>query len=217
MPAKSAAQQRFWVNTISLEHVELGVAGGFTQADHGKDTRLRRLTVGDGIVFYSPRTAMRAGQPLQQFTAIGTITGNEPYQVRMSQDFRPWRLAVQFRPCTAVAAKPLVPQLSFAPRSGALGHGVSSWTVRHSGSRLHHHRRGDDPSRLAVLAGDPVGVAVGAGPAERAMPVRWIWLGDDQAAGRRRPTWHCRHGRLLNSPQCCRRRGDPRNGRCGHW
>lgn len=114
MPAKSAAQQRFWVNTISLEHVELGVAGGFTQADHGKDTRLRRLTVGDGIVFHSPRTAMRAGQPLQQFTAIGTITGNEPYQVTMSQDFRPWRLAVQFRPCTAVAAKPLVPQLSFA-------------------------------------------------------------------------------------------------------
>lgn len=89
MPEKSAPQQRFWVNTISLEHVELGVADGFTQADHGRDTRLRKLTAGDGIVFYSPRTAMRAGQPLQQFTAIGTITGDEPYQVTMSPDFRP--------------------------------------------------------------------------------------------------------------------------------
>lgn len=115
MTEKSALQHRFWVNTVSLEHVEAGVAGSFTQADHGRDARLRTLAAGDGIVFYSPRTAMRTGQPLQQFTAIGTITGDEPYQVTMSQDFHPWRLAVQFRSCTAVAAKPLVRQLSFIP------------------------------------------------------------------------------------------------------
>lgn len=113
MSETSVRARRFWVNTVSLEHVEVGVAGGFTQADHGSDTRLRKLTAGDGIVCYSPRTAMRAGRPLQEFTAIGTVTGDEPYQVTMSQNFQPWRMAVKFRPCAAAPAKPLVHQLSF--------------------------------------------------------------------------------------------------------
>jgi hypothetical protein len=34
------AAMRYWINTVSLEHVERGVEGGFTQADHGKNTRL---------------------------------------------------------------------------------------------------------------------------------------------------------------------------------
>ena len=52
-----------WINTVSLDHVEGGVAGGFTQADHGKPDRLRRLSRGDRIAFYSPWTKMRSGSP----------------------------------------------------------------------------------------------------------------------------------------------------------
>ena len=103
----------YWINTVSLEHVELGVAGGFTQADHGKDTRLRKLRRGDGLVFYSPRTAMRSGRPLRQFTALGTITGDEPYQVEVRPDFRPWRLAMEFEATHQADAGPLLEALSF--------------------------------------------------------------------------------------------------------
>jgi hypothetical protein len=46
---------RYWINTVSRDHVQTGVEGGFTQADHGKRTRLKRLERGDRIVFYSPR------------------------------------------------------------------------------------------------------------------------------------------------------------------
>ena len=46
---------RYWINTASRDHVKGGVAGGFTQVDHGKDTRLKRMSKGDGIIFYSPR------------------------------------------------------------------------------------------------------------------------------------------------------------------
>lgn len=104
----------YWVNTVSLEHVELGVAGGFTQAHHGKDSGgLRRLKRGDGIVFYSPRTAMRSGRPLRQFTALGTIAADEPHQVEMRPDFRPWRLAVEFQDTHHADAGPLLEPLSF--------------------------------------------------------------------------------------------------------
>lgn len=107
------AEPRYWVNTVSLDHVEAGVAGGFTQADHGADTRLRQLCVGDGIVFYSPRSGFRAGPPLQRFTAIGVVTEGEPYQVAMTADFHPWRMGVRFLPAGQAEARPLVPHLSF--------------------------------------------------------------------------------------------------------
>ncbi|SEP41811.1 EVE domain-containing protein [Amycolatopsis saalfeldensis] len=105
--------RRFWINTVSLDHVEAAIEGGFTQADHGAGTRLRRPRPGDEMVFYSPRTNLRGGEPVRQFTAWATITGDKPYQVRISEDFQPWRLAVVFRPCERVEAKPLVDQLSF--------------------------------------------------------------------------------------------------------
>ena len=104
---------RTWVNTISREHVEGGVEGGFTQADHGRDTRLRRLRPGDRIVFYSPRTSYPDGEPLQQFTAIGTVAGEEPYRVTMRDDFHPWRLAVDFDVSRPAGIRPLLPRLSF--------------------------------------------------------------------------------------------------------
>lgn len=103
----------YWVNTVSLEHVQAGVEGGFTQADHGRATRLRRLRPGDGLVFYSPRTAMRGGQPVQEFTALGRITGVEPYQVELGPDFHPWRLGVEFLEVTPAPARPLVGDLDF--------------------------------------------------------------------------------------------------------
>lgn len=107
------AEPTYWVNTVSLEHVEAGVAGGFTQAGHGRDTQLRRLRPGDGIVFYSPRTAMRGGAPLQRFTARGVITGAEPYRASMSPDFHPWRLEVAFAPVQHADVRPLIGGLSF--------------------------------------------------------------------------------------------------------
>ena len=65
------AEARYWVNTVSRDHVQKGVEGGFTQADHGKNTRLKRLNQGDYLVFYSPRTHFRSGETLQAFTALG--------------------------------------------------------------------------------------------------------------------------------------------------
>ncbi len=102
-----------WVNTVSREHVLKGVEGGFTQADHGDDKTLKKLAKGDWVVFYSPRTAFRKGEPLHKFTAIGRIVDDKPYQVEMSPDFRPWRRKTLFLPGQEAAVKPLVGELTF--------------------------------------------------------------------------------------------------------
>ena len=104
---------RYWVNTVSRSHVQIGVAGGFTQVDHGKNSRLKRLSKGDAIVFYSPRTEFQAGEPLQHFTAIGEIIDEAPYQVEMTADFHPWRRRVKFLPSAEVPIHPLIEQLDF--------------------------------------------------------------------------------------------------------
>lgn len=109
----TGAPTRFWVNTVSLEQVLLGVEGGYTQADHGADTRLRRLGRGDGIAFYSPRLAIRTGKPLQRFTALGVVADDEPYRVEVREGFRHWRRRVEFEPVAAVPVRPLLPMLGF--------------------------------------------------------------------------------------------------------
>ncbi len=104
---------RYWVNTVSRTHVQNGVAGGFTQADHGSNTRLKRLSKGDGIVFYSPRAEMRAGEKVRRFTAIGTIVDEAPYQVEIVPEFRPWRRSVKFLPAVEAPIEPLIESLEF--------------------------------------------------------------------------------------------------------
>jgi hypothetical protein len=104
---------RCWVNTISRDHVQVGVAGSFTQAGHGKASGLRRLSAGDLLVFYSPKTSLQDGEPLRAFTAIGRVADDELYQVEMAPGFQPWRRNVQFAIGVEAPIAPLIDQLSF--------------------------------------------------------------------------------------------------------
>ena len=97
-----------WINTVSRDHVQIGVRGRFTQANHGKPHMLRRMAKGDFVVFYSPKTAFEGGQPLQAFTAIGQIADDEPYQVEMAADFVPWRRNVDFLDSAETPIRPLI-------------------------------------------------------------------------------------------------------------
>ncbi|MEP6769967.1 MAG: EVE domain-containing protein [Acidobacteriota bacterium] len=103
----------YWINTISREHVRVGVRGGFTQADHGRATRLRRIAKGDFIAFYSPRTEFRGGETLQAFTAVGRVTDETPYRVEMRPGFHPWRRNVKFSKSRESPIAPLIEGLDF--------------------------------------------------------------------------------------------------------
>jgi len=100
----------YWINTVSADHVQRGVAGGFTQANHGKPYMLRKMARGDWIIFYSPKTALEQGESLQAFTAIGRVADDEPYQ---ESPEAPWRRTMEFLPCTATPIRPLLDRLEF--------------------------------------------------------------------------------------------------------
>ncbi len=53
------------------------------------------LKSGDWLIYYSPRVSLRAGTPLQAFTAIGRIPDDEVWQADEGQ-FKPWRRRVDY-------------------------------------------------------------------------------------------------------------------------
>jgi hypothetical protein len=104
---------KYWVGVASREHVIKGRTEGIAQVCHGKQTPLKRIKLGDWIIYYSPTEIFGAKQPCRKFTAIGQIKDNEPYQFKMSEDFIPWRRDVNFVSAKEVAIEPLIDKLSF--------------------------------------------------------------------------------------------------------
>ncbi|MGW5514012.1 EVE domain-containing protein [Nocardia africana] len=90
---------KYWLAVVSRDHVRRGVALGIAQANHGKRAAVERMRPGDGLVYYSPRTGMREGDPVKSFTAIGTIDDRPVWQADdQGGCFRPWRRAVNYQP-----------------------------------------------------------------------------------------------------------------------
>jgi hypothetical protein len=69
---------RTWVVVVSRDHARRGVAEGFIMANHGKRAPLARMSVGDQILVYSPKTAFPDGEPFRAIAIVGTVTGAEP-------------------------------------------------------------------------------------------------------------------------------------------
>ncbi len=102
---------KYWINVVTKDHVLAGMAGGFTQANHGAETNLQLLREGDIVFFYSPGTLFRAGQILQAFTAVARVADGEAYQVTLSPRMKPWRRTVAPLRCEEAAIEPLIPDL----------------------------------------------------------------------------------------------------------
>lgn len=109
----SPNEHSYWVSTISRDHVQLSVEGGFTQAGHGKASGLKRLKADDWLVYYSPKTSLRDGKPVQAFTAIGRVLDEDLYQVEQAPGFTPWRRNIEFVSGIEAPVRPLIDQLSF--------------------------------------------------------------------------------------------------------
>ena len=103
----------YWIAVASREHVMKGVEGGFAQVCHGKPGPLRKMREGDGLVYYSSVLEFGKKDPCQKFTALGRVSGGEPYQFTMSDDFIPWRRNIEYVSCVEVPIALLLQQLSF--------------------------------------------------------------------------------------------------------
>ncbi|CAN7745503.1 EVE domain-containing protein [Paenibacillus sp. LjRoot153] len=113
-------QSRYWIGVVSSSHVRRGVQGGFAQLCHGKAAPLKRMRSGDWLIYYSPRTEMKDGEPLQAFTAIGQVLDDKVYEYPMSDSFIPFRRDIRYTDCKETKISSLLEQLSFT-------RGVKNW------------------------------------------------------------------------------------------
>ncbi len=106
----------------SRDHVNRGVAEGFTQANHGKAAPIRRMKKGDLIIWYSGKEEFENPDKCQQFTAIGQVKDDDVYQVKISPDFSPFRRNVKFFPSNSVSILPLIENLQFIKNKKSWGY-----------------------------------------------------------------------------------------------
>ncbi len=102
---------RNWIAVASADHARCGREAGFMQVCHGKGGPLRRLSAGDGIVYYSPTVSFKGGDRLQAFTSIGFIKDGLIYQVEMCGGFRPYRRQVNYLDASETSILPLLDKL----------------------------------------------------------------------------------------------------------
>lgn len=116
------SEARYWVIVASKNHVMNGVRWGIAQANHGKAAPLKRMKVGDGVLYYSPKLEFEGNEKLQAFTAIGEVTGETVYQFDMGGGFAPYRRDVKYKDCVDVPIQPLVPALTFIENKTSWGY-----------------------------------------------------------------------------------------------
>ncbi|MEI2610892.1 MAG: EVE domain-containing protein [Candidatus Promineifilaceae bacterium] len=104
---------RYWIIVASRDHVWHGTQAGIAQACHGKAAPLKRMRVGDGVLYYSPKQTFGGQEKCQAFTAIGRVVGDTVYPFDMGGGFVPHRRDVAYFPCVETPIQPLIPALSF--------------------------------------------------------------------------------------------------------
>jgi len=115
-------EMRHWVIVASKNHVMNGVRAGIAQANHGKAASLKRMKVGDGVLYYSPKWEFEGSEKLQAFTAIGHVTGETVYPFDMGDGFIPYRRDVKYLECVDVPIQPLVSALTFIENKTSWGY-----------------------------------------------------------------------------------------------
>jgi hypothetical protein len=106
------SSRTYWIAVVSKDHVDVGVAGGFAQVNHGKAAPLERMHAVMVLRIIRRAQQFPDGEPLQAFTAIGRIRNGKVYQATMG-DFQPFRLDVDFLPAQTAPVRPLIDDLSF--------------------------------------------------------------------------------------------------------
>lgn len=104
---------KYWMLVASKNHVLCGVKEGIAQACHGKAQPLKRMNMGDGIIYYSPKLEYEKDIPCQEFTAIGMVAGEEVYSYDMGNGFIPYRRDIRYLNTNSAQIRPLIEKLQF--------------------------------------------------------------------------------------------------------
>ena len=104
---------KYFLICASRDHVLTGVKHNIAQAGHGRKDHVSKMSKNDWFVYYSSKDKFEEGKAYQQFTAIGQITDDEPYQPDTKTNFKPFRRNAEYVTSHDAEIKPLLEKLDF--------------------------------------------------------------------------------------------------------
>ena len=105
---------KHWVGVVAGDHAKVAVAEGVCAFSHGREAPVAKLSVGDRIAYCAPRTGINAGDVIQGFVALGTVTGDAVYQKEWADTgFVAWVRDARMRSVGPIPVKPMLEDLSF--------------------------------------------------------------------------------------------------------
>ncbi len=115
------AEKKYWIGVASKNHVLRGVKDGAAMLNHGKFAPLKKMKAGDFLIYYAPKIELGKDEPCQKFVAVGKIKTGEPYQVKLSADFEPYRVDVEYFTAEDAEIKPFIEELDFIKNKKSWG------------------------------------------------------------------------------------------------
>ena len=85
---------------------------GFVAFSHGREAAVRRLSIGDRVVYYSPKSDFE-GTPVRAFTALATVTGDAPKSRDFGMGKEGWIRDADFAEVRETPVKQLLDDLGF--------------------------------------------------------------------------------------------------------
>ena len=104
---------RFWIGVVHLAQARAAQAAGFVALSHGKEAAMAKLSLGDRVIYYAPKTDFD-GDPVQAFVALLTVTGEIIRERPLpGTEFRPFARDAVYQDINEVPVRPLLDHLSF--------------------------------------------------------------------------------------------------------
>lgn len=111
---------RYWIGVVARDHVDAAISSGICAFSHGNKASLAKLSEGDRFAYYSPKTGYMSGDPVQCFTALGTII--DPTPVEFTWDGNEiWAAKASYAKITPTSVRPLLEPLKFVTNPARWG------------------------------------------------------------------------------------------------
>ena len=104
---------KYWIGVAHRKQALSAKSAGFVALSHGKKSAVSKLSAGDGVIYYAPKTDFE-GDAVQGVITLATITGTEIYERNMPDtDFRPWVIDATDEEVSEIPIRPILESLSF--------------------------------------------------------------------------------------------------------
>jgi len=111
---------RYWIGVVSGDHVDFAVKNGLCAFSKGAKSAIEKLSDGDRIAFYSPKTGFVEGDPIQAFTALGTVIDATPLETAWD-GHQIWTGRAAYAKTTPAPVRPLLEPLAFVTNPAKWG------------------------------------------------------------------------------------------------